>query len=230
MHQYLPLLTLFLSLPGILRAEPWLEALSRMPLGSETRLLNRTNCATVLLSALRPDPGVKALIFMPGATDELYFFRRVQAVLTNANPTLLDAVVALTNQSPLRVTFRPPFLMLHSGEDVLDLRITVRHPPTEERLKTIETASHWILNDRDWDGVLAQAGRKLKVGLRPWPGSRHSWHFYRHSLAAWNLTAWEALQAFALGGKTSFTVNRNRVDFVPDERIGELPRLDHFPR
>ena len=52
---------------------------------------------------------------------KLYFFKRVHVSLTNAaSPNLLDAVVALTNQSPLRVTFRAPFVLLYSGEDVLD--------------------------------------------------------------------------------------------------------------
>ena len=73
-----------------------------------------------MLDAFQSNAVVKALIFMPGATDELYFFRRAHAKLTNANPSLLDAIVALTNQTYIQATFQPPLLLLHTTEDPLD--------------------------------------------------------------------------------------------------------------
>jgi hypothetical protein len=79
--------------------ETWQSALSRMPLGTNVTELNRTNCTLLMLNAFQSNAVVKALVFMPGATDELYFDRRVHAKLTNANPSLLDAVVALANQT-----------------------------------------------------------------------------------------------------------------------------------
>src|SRR5262245_47965275 len=97
-------------------AESWPEALARMPLPAGTTHLNRTNCAEVLLPALKSNTVVKALIFMPGSTDELYFFRRAQATLSGTNLSLLDAIVALTNQTHIRVAFHAPFLLLHSNE------------------------------------------------------------------------------------------------------------------
>src|SRR5437899_2268812 len=83
-------------------AESWPEALARMPVGSQVRELNRTNCVELMLRALQLNDVVKAVVFMPAATDELYLFRRATAQLTNASPTLLDAVVALTNQTFIR--------------------------------------------------------------------------------------------------------------------------------
>ena len=89
-------------------AETWQDALARMPLGHKVTELNRTNCADVFLGAFQSNNVVKALVFMPGATDEFYFFRRARADLTNSPASLLDAVSALTNQTQIRATFRPP--------------------------------------------------------------------------------------------------------------------------
>ena len=82
-------------------AEPWQAALDRMPLGTNVTQLNRTNCVGIMLRAFRSNDVVKALVFMPGATDEFYFFRRAKADLTNNPASLLDALSALTNQSQI---------------------------------------------------------------------------------------------------------------------------------
>src|SRR5712675_1731474 len=78
--------------------ETWESALGHMPLGTNVTQLNRTNCVDTMLRAFQSNQTVKALIFMPGATDEFYMFRRARADLTNAHPTLLDAICSLTNQ------------------------------------------------------------------------------------------------------------------------------------
>jgi hypothetical protein len=210
-------------------AESWPSALSRMPLGSAGGSLNRTNCAPLLLGGFQSNATVKALIFMPGATDELFFFCRVQATLTNANPSLFDALVALTNQSPLRATFQPPFLLLYSEEDVLELAVTIQHPRTMEKLKAGKPIPHLLTVDRDWNQLLALIKKPINATLWPYRGTRESWHFYRHTFAGWNLTPWETLEAAALAGKTQFTVRRGTVVFEVDPRIGTIPHLEKFP-
>lgn len=209
--------------------ESWTEALRRMPLGTNASLLNHTNCAQVLLGCFQSNATAKALIFMPGATDELYFFRRVQVSVTNPAPTLLDAVAALTNQSPLRVTFRAPFLLLYSGEDVLDLDCKVTYAGTAKKLKAGKPLPQLVAIDRDWNQLLRLLKKKIPTTLIPYEGTTASWHFYRHTFAAWNLTPWEVLEATALAGKTKFTVIRGGVVFEVDHRVGELPKLDRFP-
>jgi len=211
-------------------AEDWTSALSHMPLPREVTSLSRSNCAEVVLGAFQSNATVKALIFMPGATDELYFFKRVKVQITNSQPTLLDAVVALTNQSPLRVAFRPPFLLLHSDEDVLELDARIKHPATVEKLKQTKLFPRLVVQDRDWDFLLTAFGQKLSVELRPAFRSPDSWHFYRHTFAAYDSTSWDILQAAAYAGKTRFTVQKDLVEFEPDPRIGVLPRLESFPR
>jgi hypothetical protein len=167
---------------------------------------------------------------MPGATDEFYMFRRAKAELTNAAPSLLDAIVALTNQTLIRATFRPPLLLLHTDEDALEPLITTQHDSTVQRLKSRSFLRQVLYNDRDWDFIQPALKKSLKVDVKPWRLSRDSWHFYRHSFAAWNLTGWEALQAVAAAGKSRVTIRRNQLIFECDTRVRAVPKFDVFPR
>src|SRR2546423_3583991 len=54
--------------------ELWESSLSTMPLANQVTELNSTNCIAAMLNALRSNYLVKGLVFMPGATDEFYFF------------------------------------------------------------------------------------------------------------------------------------------------------------
>jgi len=211
-------------------AETWPAALVRMPLGTNVTQLNRTNCVGILLRAFQSNDVVKALVFMPGATDEFYFFRRAKADLTNNPASLLDAVSALTNQTLIRATFRPPLLLLHTAEDLLEPAITIKHQPTADKLKQARSVPHGVYNDRDWDYLRLPLTSSLRIDMLPQSYSHDSWHFYRHSFAVWNLTGWEVLQATALAGQTSFTVRRKQVVFELDARPRIAPKVNAFPR
>jgi hypothetical protein len=211
-------------------ADYWPETLAKMPLTVSVAQLNRTNCVEAMLRAFRSNQVVKALVFMPGATDEFYMFRRAKANLTNSAPTLLDAVAALTNQTLIRATFRAPFLLLHTDEDPLEPDIAVQDQPTVDKLQHTRFVPHQFCNDRDWDALQPILRYSVHMDIRPWHGSRDSWHFYRHSFAAWGLSGWEALQTVALAGKSKFSVLHNRVVFEVDPRIRATPKLDAFPR
>jgi hypothetical protein len=230
---------LFCLLPvPLLASESWPSAFSRMPLEAGVTELSRTNCVDVMLRAFQSNDVVKALIFMPGATDEFYMFKRAKAQLTNASPTLFDAVGALTNQTLIRATFRSPFLLLHSDEDPLDLSILVETESATEKLKRSRFVAHGVYNDRDWDFMQPILRDCLKADIQPWRYSRASWHFYRHSFAAWNLNGWEALEAVAFSGKTQIVVRRKslvdfkgiEVELKPDPRVRAVPTLEAFPR
>lgn len=228
-HEGLLLLMLVLRTFPAIAAESWETALAQMPLGP-IHTLNRTNCAEVMLRALQSNTTVKALIFMPGATDEFYMFRRAHAELTNQRPTLLDAVIALTNQTLIRATFRAPLLLLHSDEDPLEPLIQIEHPATAARFEQRAFAGQWLCNDRDWAYLQPLLRKRLKADIRPWRYSYDTWHFYRHTFAAWNLNGREAIEAISLAGKTTCVIQRNRVIFDGDERVRATPRLDQFPR
>jgi hypothetical protein len=211
-------------------AETWESALGQMPLGPNATQLNRTNCIGIMLRALQSNNVVKALVFMPGATDEFYFFRRAKADLTNRPASLLDAVSALTNQTLIRATFRPPLLLLHTAEDLLEPAIKIEHQPTADKLKQARFARHGVYDDRDWDYLRPILKSSLRTDLLPWPHTRDSWHFYRHSFAAWNLSGWEALQATALAGQTAVTVRRKQVVFEFDARPRSAAKVAASPR
>ena len=200
-----------------------------MPLGTNVAELNRTNCVGIMLRAFQSNYVVKALVFMPGATDEFYFFRRARANLAESPASLLTAVSALTNQTLIRATFRPPLLLLHTTEDLLEPVIWIDHPPTADRLKQAHFVAHGLYNDRDWDYMQPILKSALHTAMRPFKSSLDSMDFYRHSFAAWNLSGWEALEATALAGQTSFTVRRKQVVFELDRRPRVAPKLSSFP-
>jgi hypothetical protein len=210
--------------------EAWQSALAGMPLGANLTELNRTNCVSVMLPALQSNNLMKALIFLPGATDELYFFRRARAALTNARPSLLDAVTALTNQTRIRATFRPPLLLLHTDEDPVEPFFDLKDPETAARLRQTKFVAHALYDDRDWDFLLPILKKTCGLDFTPGPHSRNSYHFYRHSFAAWNLNGWEALEAIALAGKSKFAVNRKQVIFAGDVRTRAPLFLESYPK
>ena len=209
-------------------SETWQDALSRMPLGTNVTELNRTNCVSLMLNAFQSNAVVKALIFLPGATDELYFFRRAHAKLTNANPSLLDAVMALTNQTYIHATFQPPLLLLRTTEDPANVIAVVKNKSTAAKLQMKSIPDRVVFNDAGWDEVRAALSKKLSVGLRPFSDTPDSWHFYRHNFAACGVTEWEMLEAIALADKTSFTVHWWTVDFQIDRRSGIAPGIKNL--
>jgi hypothetical protein len=212
--------------------ETWQNALGRMPLSipqSGTTELNQTNCVSLVLNAFQSNDVVKALIFMPGATDELYFFRRAHATLTNTNPSLLDAVAALTNQTHIQATFQPPLLLLHTTEDALNVIAIVKNKSTAAKLRQTILPGCVLFNDSDWDTVRTSLKGKLSVGLRPFSNAPDSWHFYRHNFAACGVTEFQLLEAVALANKTTFTVHWLTADFCADKRNGTTPKLEKFP-
>jgi len=206
-----------------LAVETWQNALEKMSLVTNVTELNRSNCIPMMLNAFQSNAVVKALVFMPGATDELDFFRRVHAKLTYAHPSLLDAVAALTNQTYIRATFRPPLLLLHTSEDELEVIAIDKNKSTAARLKRETISSRIVLEDADWDGVCALLASKLSVGLRPFSNAPKSWHFYRHNFAACGVTQWDMLETIALAGKTKFTIHWLTADFQLDQRSGPVP-------
>jgi hypothetical protein len=226
MRLVLCILICFAGYVGV--AETWQEALSQMPLGTNVAQLNQTNCLKLMLPAFGSNDTVKALIFMPGATDEFYMFHRAKAALTNSSPTLLDCVNALTNQTLIKATFRAPLLLLHTDEDPLDPLEVIHHQKTADKLATRKFAPHGVYYDKDWDFMVPILEKYTKASIRPWLNTMKSWHFYRHSFAEWNLNGQEALDAISLAGKTTYTVEWGKVIFEGDTRVRAQPKLDDF--
>lgn len=195
-----------------------------MPLVRKADVLDKSNAGPLLLESFRSNGIVKAFILMPGCVDEFYFFARARVTLTNAAPTLLDAVTAITNQTSIRARFREPFLLLHTDWDPLAPQAAVRDAAAAEKLRAASFVPHIASFDRDWDHLLPVLEGSLKARFLPKRHTYGSWHFYRHSFAAWGLNGCEALEAIALAGKTRFTVKgrtlfgKPEVEFEPDRR------------
>jgi hypothetical protein len=221
---------LLLATATALRAQPsWQEEFAKMPLTEKVSELDRHNCVRVMLNSFQRNAAVQALIFMPGATDEFYFFRRAHARLTNAAPTLLDAVIALTNQTYVRATVVPPFLLLHTAEDPLEPIAVVEDQRTADRIKRHHFEEHAVYNDRDWDYVEPILAFDVNTHITPRIGSHDSYHFFRHSFAAFDLNGWDALRAVALADKTTFTVKKRWIVFAGDTRqLGRPVEVDGF--
>ena len=225
---------LALALAGAPAALPaqttWQEEFAKMPLTNRAPVteLNRSNCVAVMLGSFRRNPAVKGLIFMPGATDEFYFFRRARARLTNSAPTMLDAVAALTNQTYLRATVRAPFLLLHTAQDPLEPIEVVLDQKAADSARRHKFAKAALYNDRDWDYLEHLLGFYLNTTMIPKPNSPKSNHFFRNSFAAFDLDGWEALEAAALAGKTKFTIKKGQILFEGDERVLGSPPTDGF--
>jgi hypothetical protein len=207
-------------------AEEWQEPLSQMPLLTTSKELNRTNCVEVFLSSFQSNGVVKALVFMPGATDEFYLFRRARAVLMSQHPSLLEAVDALTNRTFIRATFRPPYLLLHTQEDSLEPLNTIQDEDTAQRLRQKIRVNQLSCNDRDWDFLQPILKQRLKIALRPWRYSSDSWHFYRHSFIACGINGLQALEIASYAGKSRFNLRHAEARFEVDPRAGTPPKFD----
>jgi hypothetical protein len=214
---------MFLLVSPLRAQSAWQDEFAKMPLTEKVTALDRHNCVRVVLNSFKRNPAVKAVIFMPGATDELYFFHRVHAGVTNDSPTLLDAVAALTNQTYIRATMLPPFLILHTDEDPLEPIIVVQDQHTADRIRKKHFEKHGVFNDRDWDFMQPILSFDLDTKMRPDVGKHASYHFFRHSFAEYDLNGWDALRAVALAGKTGFTITRKKVTFQGDDRYMAIP-------
>jgi hypothetical protein len=206
----------------------WQEEFAKMPLARRVPELDRSNCVAAMLGSFRRNPAVKGLVFMPGATDEFYFFRRARARLTNSAPTLLDAVAALTNQTRIRATLRAPFLLLHTAEDPLEPISVVEDQKAADAIRRHKFAQEALYNDRDWDYMEHLLSFYLNTTMIPKPQSRDSNHFFRNSFAAFDLNGWEALEATALAGKTKFTIQKHQIVFEGDTRVLGAPPVEGF--
>lgn len=207
---------------SVARAD-WRGELAAMPMRADLRALDETNCAPAMLEAFRGGNSVRALIFMPGATDELYFFHRVNVQLPSAGVTLADAVVALTNQTRIKAAWRAPFLILHTDEDPLDTIARIEDATAAERIKAARVSLNSRFDDRDWGAIQPMLVKTLGVEIAPGPDSYKSHHFYRHSFAVSELSGWELLQAVALAGKTGFRIAANQILFEGDSRVMAVP-------
>ena len=212
---------------GLRAEEDWSTVLKGIPLQLFNSRLDRTNCVELILKSFRSNSVVKGIVFLPGATDELYLTRRVEPRLASPDPSLLEGIQSITNGGFIRATFRPPFLLLHRDSDPLE-PIIVQDPGVTARPFTQKgPAPELFYLDRNWEKIQPDLRRWLGISVIPASGSRESWHFYRHNIRGFQLSAHEIVEAVCLSGKIQAAINRhggllrNRIQIVfsPDTRI-----------
>ncbi|MBC8001950.1 MAG: hypothetical protein H7X97_05120, partial [Opitutaceae bacterium] len=113
--------------------------------------------------------------------------------------------------------------------DTLDRVNRVEDAATATRIRKHRFPSPTVFNDRDWNSLHRALTFHLDVRFLPPPGSHASNHFYRHSLIAYGLTPSEVLDALSYAGKTSYTIQKQRILFQLDERFHERPIIPGFP-
>ena len=147
-----------------------------------------------------------------------FIYRRARATLSNSAPTLLDAVMALTNQSYIRATFNPPFLVMHTAEDPAEpyplLMTNTRRIESRRNISrntAFTTTGTGITCSRFWILIWIQKCCRAFI-------SHQSHHFFA-VLRDILFERVDALRAVALAGKTCFAVERKTVVFTGDTRV-----------
>ena len=83
-----------------IHGEDWQAAFAKIPIHTTKFPAHLTPPVELILTNFQPTAEFRAVVLMPGAADRLYFYDWGQVTLRE-NPTLLDAITALTNQASL---------------------------------------------------------------------------------------------------------------------------------
>lgn len=193
--------------------ETWVKSLRAMPL-PDGATLNRSNAVDVLLPAFRSNAVIKALVVLPGVSDDFYLIHRDAPALNLRATNLWEGIVALTNSTAMRVTWREPLVLLHAGaRESLQGSIRIEDAAMARRLKLQNLPGRVLHVDAHWETVQPTLARVLGRPVRPEGVSTHAWHFNRHTVAGWNLTGWELLDAVSLTGGTTVSVQKLGINF-----------------
>ncbi|HUS35456.1 MAG TPA: hypothetical protein VM680_08915 [Verrucomicrobiae bacterium] len=197
-------------------AQDWQSHFAKIPIRGTSFRAHLTPPLELILTNFNPTPEIRAVVLMPGAADRLYFYDWGEVTLPK-NPTLLDAITALTNAADLRVFLAPPFLLIGRQYDDPSDPLSIAAGVSTEKLKLNERKprGRTYFLDRPYDRMVPQAEKISRLKLKPTRRSFASWHFYRLAFVGYDLTAAEFLRAVAYGAKCSVTIDRKRATFEP---------------
>ena len=153
------------------------------------------------------------MVVLPGVSDDFYLIHRDAPPLNLRATNLFAAITALTNGTPVRVTWREPFVLLHVAKDSLEPMVRVEAAADASDLRGKRIPGLALHLDAHWETIQPALQRDLRRPVSPDGSSRDAWHFNRHNLAGWNLTGWEFLQALSLTGGTSVHVQKLGIFF-----------------
>ncbi len=193
--------------------ESWKNVLAAMPLPQSALPLRRENCISICLTNFRSNAVVKALIFLPGVSDDLYLIDRDKKDLAIEAGNLFEALCRLTNSTRLSIIFREPFLLVHTARDRCEPAIIFNHSSTVTTLMERRSIPELVCSDAHWDSIQPILQKSLHMRVRPLTGSKDDWHFNRHNLAAYGATDLELVSALSLTARTTASIQRKRVIF-----------------
>ena len=194
------------------QAEDWQAHFAKIPINTTSFRAHLTPPVDLVLTNFQPSSEIRAVVLMPGAADRLYFYDWGEVKLP-PNPTLLDAITALTNAADLRIFVAPPFLLLGMSYDNPADPLTYT-PTAKPGLNERKQKGRTYYLDRPYDRLLPKAEKFTKLKFIPKRTSPDSWHYYRLSFVGYDLTADELLRALAYGTKTTVVVDRKRANFI----------------
>jgi hypothetical protein len=198
-----------------LRAQDWQTAFSKISIHTQTFPAHQTPPIELILTNFQPTAEIRGVILMPGAADRIIFYDWGEINLRE-NPTLLDAITALTNKVGLRVFVTPPFLLIGMPYDDPSDPLTILPKTRPEKLKLdqhkLPGRTYYI--DRPYDRLVPKIQKVSRLRIKPSLSDPASWHFYRLSFIAYDLDAADLLRAVAYGTKTSVRIEGRRATFA----------------
>jgi hypothetical protein len=194
-----------------IHSEDWQTAFAKIPIRTTTFPVHLTPPVELILTNFQPTAEIRAIVLMPGAADRLYFYDWGHATLPE-NPTLLDAITALTNKADLRIFVAPPFLLIARAYDDPSDPLFIAPDVRIDKLKLTERKrpGRTYFIDRPYDRLVPQTEKVTRLRIIPSRTDPASWHYYRLSFIGYDLTAREFLQALAYGTKTSVHIDRRK--------------------
>jgi hypothetical protein len=198
-----------------IHADDWQSAFAKIPIRTTNFPAHLTPPVELILTNFQPTAEIRCVVLMPGAADRLYFYDWGRITLP-PNPTLLDAITALTNKADLRVFAAPPFLLIGMKYDDASepLRLVPGTPLEKLKLDDRKRRGRTYFIDRPYDRLVPQTERLTRLRIKPSRSDPASWHYYRLAFVGYDLTAAEFLRAIAYGTKTSVLVDRKRATFT----------------
>ena len=194
-------------------AEEWEEALKKLPFKEGKFEFQKFKGPTALLRAFKGGEQLRGLIFLPGATDYIYFHQGTAFELPRVSRHVLGAITELTNRTSLQATFEAGFLFIHMPEEPLLARMQVRSAGAVEKLKAKAAPKDLLLLDQPWERFLGEALKATEVKVSPPAGDPKSFHFYRCYFRAHDLSSWELLKVLSLTMKAECIVEDEGVEF-----------------
>lgn len=195
-----------------LRAD-WVETLKRTPCPVTSIHVYQTEPVELILKNFRAEGDFRGVVLCPSASDELYFFDWGTVKIEAANPTLFDALAAITNRTKLQLTFKAPFLLIHAQRDKLDEPISIEPKAEETKLLETKLKGQTYYLDRPWDRIHSRLKKLAKRKIMPSDRDPVSWHYYRISMVGEDLSVMEFIRALAYGAKTTVRIEKRVITF-----------------